>query len=174
MSLIQLTPDEKILKVVHRHIFSFFGDIFAVIVMFVVPIILFIIYAIVPHESLAPLFEGNPTIGILFLIVTWFIFAWLFVWWRWTDHFLDVLVITDKRLFEVKQNGFFDREVSTFGLNKIQNIKTTQAGIIASMLNYGDIFIETAGESDNLDITMVPDPSGLKKFINGLQDYTHS
>jgi uncharacterized membrane protein YdbT with pleckstrin-like domain len=171
MPVIQLTQDETVLRVVHKHIFSFFGDFFAIGMFILGPIILFILYFIIPHDFLAPYFAGNPTTAILFFVVTWILFAWMFAWWRWTDHFLDVIIITNKRLFEVKQHGFFRREVATFGIDRIQNIKVSQSGIIASALNFGDVFVETAGEADNLDMKMIPNPSALKLFIHELQDF---
>lgn len=174
MPIVQLTQDETILRTVHKHPFSFFGDLLAIVIFLIMPVIFAIVLIFVPKDFTDKFFTGDTNVGILFIAATWLLFAWMFAWWRWTDHFLDVMIITNERIFEVKQNGFFNREVASFGIDRIQNIKLSQVGVVASMLNYGDIFIETAGEADNLDIKMVPNPSELKKFINELQDQTKS
>ncbi len=171
MSIIQLTEGENSLKTVHRHIFSFFNDILSIVIFIGMPIVLAILLIITPKEYTDVIFAGDTNSGILFIAATWLLFAWMFAWYRWTDFFLDVMVITDKRIFEIKQNGFFNREVSSFGLDRIENIKVTQIGVLASILNYGDIMIETAGEGENLTFTYIPNPNELKKFISELQDH---
>lgn len=170
MPIIQLTEGENSLKTVHRHIVSFFGDIFSITVFILLPIIFAILLMIVPKEYTDNFFAGDTNVGILLIATAWLLVAWMFAWWRWTDYFLDVMVITDKRIFEVKQNGFFNREVTSFGIDKIENIKVTQTGILSSIFNFGDILVETSSESENLHLTYIPNPNEVKKLIHELQD----
>ncbi len=171
MSIIQLTDGESELKTIHRHPISFLSSFLAIILLIAMPIIFAIFMIFVPKEITDNFFSGDTNVGILFIATTWLLCAWMFAWWKWTDHFLDVIVITNKRIFEVKQNGFFNREITSFSFDKIQNIKVTQAGILSSLLNYGDLLIETAGETENLNLTMMPDPQTVKTYINTLQDH---
>lgn len=171
MPIVQLTEGENQLKTVHRHLISFFGDIFSITIFILLPIIFAVLLLLTPNDFTDSLFAGDTSVGILFVAVTWILIAWLFAWFRWTDYFLDVMVITDKRIFEVKQNGFWNREVTSFGIDRVENIKVTQVGILASLLNYGDILVETASENENLHLTYVPNPNDVKKLINELQDH---
>ncbi len=171
MAIVEITPDETILRIVHRHFFSFVDDALSIVFFFLLPIIFAVVMLyFIPSDTLANIFPENPTIGVIYLSLTGILFAWLYAWWRWTDHFLNVIVISNERIYEVKQRGFFRREVGSFGLDRIQNITTTQKGIIATALNFGDLYIETAGENENLNMLTIPNPSELKQFINELQD----
>jgi membrane protein YdbS with pleckstrin-like domain len=172
MAIVELTPDESILRIVHRHFYSFVDDAFSILLFFALPFVFAIIMIFfVPSSTLDTIFQGNANIGIIYIALTGILFAWMYGWWRWTDHFLNVIVITNERIYEIKQRGFFRREVGSFGLDRIQNITTTQKGIIATAFNFGDLYIETAGENENLNMLTVPNPSELKQFINELQDH---
>lgn len=171
MSVVQLSEGEKILRTIHKHEITFLDDIFAIIIFIALPIIFAFIFIIIPKDYTDNFFSGDTNTGIIFIAVTWLLFAWISAWRRWTNHFLNVIVITDKRIFEVVQKGFFHREITSIGIDKIQNTRVTQSGFLASALNYGDVFIETAGELDNLDLKTIPNPNEVKKFINELQDH---
>ncbi len=171
MAIVQLTEGESELKSIHRHPISFLHNFLAIIMFIAMPIVFAIFMILVSKDITDGFFSGDTNVGILFIAATWLLFAWMFAWWKWTDHFLDVIVITNKRIFEVKQNGFFNREITSFSFDKIQNTRVTQSGLLASLLNYGDLLIETAGETENLSLTMIPDPQTLKTYINELQDH---
>ncbi len=172
MSIVELTPDETILRIVHRHIYSFVDDMFGILLFFALPLIFAVLMIyFVPTSIQQSIFQGNPNIGIIFIALTGALVAWMYAWWRWTDYFLNVIVISNERIYEIKQRGFFRREVGSFGLDRIQNITTTQKGVIATMFNFGDLYIETAGENENLNMLTIPNPSELKQFINELQDH---
>lgn len=171
MAIVDLTPDETILRIVHRHFFSFVDDALSIVFFFALPLIFAIaMLYFVPSETVSAIFPENANVGIIYVALTGILFAWMYGWWRWTDHFLNVIVVSNERIYEIKQRGFFRREVGSFGLDRIQNITTTQKGIIATALNFGDLYIETAGENENLNMLTVPNPSELKQFINELQD----
>ncbi len=170
MAVVKLTDGENELKVIHRHPISFLSGYISIALFVAMPILFAIFFLIIPSDITESLFAGDATVGILFITVTWLLFAWMYGWWRWTDHYLDIIVITDKRIFEIKQNGFFHRETTSFSFDKIQNIKVTQLGVLSTVLNYGDILIETASETENLHLEKIPDPNSVKTYINELQD----
>lgn len=73
--------------------------------------------------------------ALLFLVVYWF--------HAWMGWFYTVYVMTDERLIEIKQRGFFNRKVSEYGLDKIQNINYHISGFQAVLFQYGDIVAQT-------------------------------
>ncbi len=88
----------------------------------------------------------------------------------WTDYYLDVLIITDRRIFDIDQQGLFRRESSSFRIDKIQNITVDQKGIIQTLLDFGTIRLETAGEREDFIASYITNPYEIKKFINEMQD----
>ena len=89
----------------------------------------------------------------------------------WTDYYLDVLIITNTRIFDIEQKGLFRRTSSSFRIDNIQNVTVDQKGIIQTMLNFGTIQLETSGEREDFIAHFITDPYDIKKFINKLQDH---
>lgn len=71
----------------------------------------------------------------VFVLIYWF-YAW--VGWYYTLY-----IVTDQRLIEIKQRGFFNRRVSEYGLDKIQNVNYHIKGLQAVIFGFGDITAQT-------------------------------
>ncbi len=74
-------------------------------------------------------------------------------------------VITNKRLIDVEQFGFFHREVSTLRMEQIQDITVETRGIVATLLNFGNIHVQSAAESREFTIRGIPNPKKIKELI---------
>lgn len=76
----------------------------------------------------------------LFIILVIIAFYWFYNWVGW---YYTVYIVTDERLIEVKQRGFFNRKVSEYGLDKIQNVNYHISGFQAVLFSFGDITAQT-------------------------------
>ncbi len=99
-------------------------------------------------------------------------FVGLLVWMRffavWSDHWLDAWIITNKRIIDIEQHGFFRRQVSSFPLDRIQDVTYEVRGIIAMWLHFGDVRIQTASITSDLVLRQVPFPDLVKEEIASL------
>ena len=118
--------------------------------------------------SLLILLPTAGALAILFALITWIFFFLL-----WIDYYFDVWIITNKRVVNVEQKGLFNREVSELELERIQDITTDVKGVIPTFLNYGDVYVQTAGKTERFDFADVPDPYGIKDIIMNLQKAKH-
>lgn len=64
----------------------------------------------------------------------------------WFDYYLDVWIVTNQRIIDVEQIGMFQREVSEFMLNRVQDVTVEIPSFIATLLHYGNLKVHTAGE----------------------------
>ena len=161
--MIQLYEDEKIIKIVRRHWFVVAIDALVFLILAIVP--LFIITTI-----LNTLTKGGGTLLygplIAFFYVVWLQFTWntLAVTWT-TNYYLDVVLITNRRLLKIEQLGLFARDVAEMRLEKIQDIRVDVLGLFSSLLNFGDLKVQTAGEEEQFVIYNVPNPNEIKNII---------
>lgn len=167
--MIEIDQNEQMLRVVHRHWFVLLSDIFILLFSLAIPVILLILLNILPITKIFS-FSGSSFEAGGFFFSSWLLIIWMIAWKMWTTYYLDVLVITDKRIFDINQQGFFHRESGSFRIDRIQNITVDQEGIIQTLLNFGTIKIETAGENEDFMAEYITDPYAIKKFINELQD----
>ena len=89
----------------------------------------------------------------------------------WTHYYLDLWIITDRRIIVVDQVHFFNRKVSSFRLERLQDIKVSINGIIPTFLNFGTILAQTASDAEsNFMSNGLPDPRGLQSTIQKATD----
>lgn len=80
------------------------------------------------------------------------------------------MLLTDKHLIIVAQNGLFSRTVAQLSLLRVQDVKAIRVGVLATILNYGTIEIETAGEVENFRFYLAPKPQELADLCLAVHD----
>lgn len=83
----------------------------------------------------------------------------------WIDYFFDVWIITNERIINIEQKGLFVRTVSELKFSRIQDVTSEVSGMIPTILNFGDVKIQTASEEDMFLFRHVPDPYHIKDVI---------
>jgi len=159
--MLELDQDEILIKVFRKHIFHFLTQIFGLIIIALLPLVA---YPFV--ESF--LFPDSPARFAYFSLFIYFMF--LMVLWNigfviWTDYYLDMWILTDKRLIDVEQKGLFSREVSSLRLDRIQDIKLQVSGFIQTFMGMGSVYVQTAGSEKEFVIRNAKHPEQAKDMI---------
>ncbi len=165
--MIDINPDEKIILKVRRHWFTLVPQIFSMSVMSVLPLGFYFVFLANASFLVIP---GDPAYFLLAIEPMWILFVWILFCKFWLNYYLDVWVVTDKRVIDIKQNGFFNREVSTMRLEKIQDITVSVKGILKSLLKFGEIRVQSAGEMEEFVMNNIADPYHVKEIIIKLSD----
>lgn len=158
-------PNEQIILMVRRHWFNILEQFFVVFLMILLLLgswfILPIFFPNIIASSLNVIFNF---LRDLFGMLIWIVFFLI-----WIDYYFDVWIITDRRVVNIEQKGLFNRQVSELNLARIQDVTTEVTGVIPTTLNYGNVFIQTAGENPRFIFRQVPDPYGIKDVLMNLQ-----
>jgi hypothetical protein len=163
---VKLEDNEEIILIVRRHWFSLAIEAFTDLFIFLMTVL-----AVVAFDSV---FLKHVEIGAVSLSSFFLSFVALLLWMRffgaWSDHWLDAWIVTNRRIIDIEQHGFFHREVSSFSLNRIQDITYTVSGIIPTWLHFGDVRIQTASISDDFIMRQIPFPEDVKEGIVRIVD----
>lgn len=108
--------------------------------------------------------SSKVSMGLMFLF-SWFLLMWIGAFIIWTDYFLDVLIVTNKRIINIEQKALFSREIASLRLDKIQDITIDINGVLATFLSFGNIRIQTAGEQEEFLVRFIKNPESLKSTI---------
>lgn len=107
----------------------------------------------------------------VFFYAAWLLFFWMLAFNIWTQHYLDILVLTNERVIVIDQKGLFFRNVASFRLERLQDIYVEVNGLIATFFDYGTVHAETAGHGDEeFRALYVPRPRDLKALILNAAD----
>ena len=100
----------------------------------------------------AMLFWSSSYSGLFLLICTVISFAIFFR--AFYDYNQSMLVITNQRVINVGQNGFWKRKITETDFEKIQDVASETSGIWRTMFKYGNLIIRTAGASQGTEIVV--------------------
>lgn len=153
--------NEIILSVIHRHWFDI-ATHFILIILFA-SIIGGVFFALPSVDTRDGIF-AYPAL-LLFLENTFLLFLWMYSFLIWIDYYFDVWIITNERVINIEQKGLFVRVVSELKFSRIQDVTSEVRGMIPTILNFGDVKIQTAAEEDFFLFRQVPDPYHVKDVI---------
>lgn len=173
---IKLESDETVIRVVRKHWFILFAFTISDLLLALLPLIGYWIFsALVGGINFALIGLGDVAFGsggtLWFFYLAWLLLVWMHYTNHLTDYYLDLWAITDRRIIAIDQKGYFRRHLSSFRLERLQDMNIEVYGIIPTLLNYGSIEAQTAGSSnEDFKAFTMPDPRGLKALIIRLAD----
>ena len=104
---------------------------------------------------------------VAFLI--WYLITMAFSLENFLSWYFNVYIITDERVIDIDFLNLIYKEVSDANIDKIQDITYKMGGVARTMFNYGDVFIQTAGEIPNFEFAAVPKPDRVVKILEELR-----
>ncbi len=152
-------PYENVSLLLYRHWITIAMTMIGLILALFLPLALYFI-----AQSF---FAGYYNVESIF----WFCYAiYILLWWfalfySLTMYFLDTWIVSDHRVIDSRQHGFFKRNVSELNLAKIQDISVEIKGLIPTFLDYGNLEIQTAGAETKFMFEQIPHPNHVKDVI---------
>jgi hypothetical protein len=162
---IQLESDEEVLRVVRCHWFYIGMHAFSLIIFSLLPIaFVYFVADKVPQELGETVRFYIP--HLLFLYTAWLLVMWMILASLWTDYYLDIWCITNKRIIKVDQVALFRRKTGSFRLERMQDVNVEVNGIIATLLDYGTVHVQTASaDVEEFKASFLPKPQEVKSVI---------
>lgn len=150
-----LASNERILHVLRKHPFVFLATaIRGVATMLLLPIVFLIAVPSLQGEDLSPVMQ----VSIPLVLSLAELYLWLFLFIHWLEYYLDIWIITDRRLINIDQRRLFSRVVSEVPLEKIQDCSSEVVGIVRTLFHFGDIDVQTAAEEKKFTFKNIPNP----------------
>lgn len=88
-------------------------------------------------------------------------------------YILDVWIVTNQRIIDSTQRGFFNRVVSELHVSRIQDVSVSTSGLIQTMFKFGDLQVQTAGTEEKFKFIQIPNPEDVKDEIAKLIEVKH-
>jgi len=155
-------PDEKLIQVVRK-------DFFILLKKVMLSLLLVVLYL----GLMFFFFNANPNIlnhQIYYPLVVlatsgYALFVTLFFFVSFIDYYLDVCVITSERIIDIRQDGLFARTISELKIDKIQDVTSSVVGVIPTILRYGKVEVQTAGEKSQFIFEDISGPESVRDTI---------
>ena len=154
--------NEKVILVVRKHILTLLGHAIQLMIFTILPVLFYVI--VVPY--IFPVFLESPYNRVfLLLAIIYYGFIWIIGFIVWVDYYLDIWIITNQRLLNIEQIGFFNRVVSELDLKMIQDITSSVHGLFPTLFGFGNIQIQTAAEEKRFELKSIAHPVTIRRKI---------
>jgi hypothetical protein len=151
-----LDPGEKIIERVNRYWADLIGVVVASAAITIMA--LFGVYVYARFRDQFPfLTPGLVTLIVMIMltVVALMLFSAVYV------YQYNYLLVTNFHLIKVQQVGLFARQTAELGLGNIEDVRGGRSGVLATILDYGDIEIQSAGASEQFIIRTMHHPQVL-------------
>ena len=154
-------PNEKIVLAVREHWFRLFSKIALIAVLSLIPFIVRLLLFETDVLRLTPTIDSVITVFsnvyYLGLLVALFIVFVL--------YYLNLHVVSEERIVDIDQVGLLFHEVSELNIETIEDVTSQTKGLIGNVLDYGTVFIQTAGATERFEFENVSNPANIAKII---------
>jgi len=154
---------EKVNLLQRRHALSFLPYALFTLAMIIIPLIILIILI-----NTGFLVFSDPALDYKILIVVssaYLLFCLGFTLVAWMNYYLDIYIVTDRRIIDVNQEGLLARDLAAIDLVDVEDVKASVQGLLSTFFNYGNVYVQTAADVQNVEFRHVPDPYTLARQI---------
>ena len=152
----ELNEGEELITILRKHRITLSWFFLKIIIVFALATVFF---NFAPNEKWA----AQVFLIWIFLGFIYF-FRGIFIW------LLDCYIITNEKIIDIDQRGFFQRIVTEVAYGKIQNAFYEIKGPLATFFNYGNIKIQITQNKGMLLIKQIPDPKKIQNIIITFQE----
>ncbi len=155
-----MQPDEELILMARKHWFVLFRDSVGLLFAGFLPLIMGSVFLALTNA---------PT--QLFGLVAFGSFVWLTLVaialaHSCTSFYLDLWIVTSKRIVYIEQVRLFSRETTTVRIERIQDATVVYHNFVETMLNFGTLRIQSAGATaDDLEVYGIPNPEEAKQRV---------
>jgi len=153
---------ESLVIFLRRHWISLFTQI---VPIFSITLLILLAYFFVNF------FDLKQTMGefgwqmVDFIVALSCLLLWVLFFVVFLDYYLDVWIVTNERIIDIRQKGLFRREISELPLDNVQDLTTEIIGIIPTLYDFGDLYIQTAGKRERFVFLSIPHPERIRDVI---------
>lgn len=156
--------NEVILLFLRGHFITNLPWILIAIIFSLIPVVFIVLNARFLLLTAIQIPMQFATILILFyyLILLSYVFINFLTW------FYNVFLVTNERIVDIDYSSIVIHNVAETKVDRIEDVHYTQSGFIRTLLNFGDVFIQTAGAERVFEALAVPKPREATKIIADL------
>jgi len=149
-------PKERILLILRAHPITNLGWLLSGTVLILLPLVFGNYLASANLKPNQELFITLFYYGLIFAYLLNKFYFWYFA----------IGVVTNRKIIDVDVNNLLNSNTTATTVAKVEEVEKRSLGIAASIFNYGDVYIQTAGETPNVEFLKIPEPAKVVKIIN--------
>jgi len=159
---ISLSSQESLVAEITRHRFVLWRAYALAALGFLVPAVMAVFWL---KQDLAGAQFSLSRALVIAALALWALVWVSYVFLIYTDYQLDRWFVTDHRLIDVDQKSLFDRRVSSLHFDDIQDVTVSVSGVVASLVGFGLVRVQTAGTDHEFELKMAANPERARDIL---------
>ena len=160
--LISTKNYEKIVAKVRRHFITYVPTLLFFVILLLIPLV---VYWMIQNLFPTILSNNVPYTLAVLLASVYYLSIMLFLYTSFIEFYLDLHIITNDRMVDIDQITLFARKIAEVDLYQIQDVSSEVRGFFASIFNYGNVQIQTAGSIPKFIMEDVPRPHDIRRVL---------
>lgn len=156
-------PDEEVLLFVRKDFITNVPWIVIGGLLLVIPLVLSPILTSIHLQNFF-----LPARYILFFTLFYYLIVGAYIFVNFITWFFNIGLVTNIRVVDVDFSNLVYKNVAATKIDLIQDVSFSQIGVLRTVFDYGDVFIQTAGTLDNFTFEAVPRPNDVVHIIEEL------
>jgi|SRR3989338_1326266 len=104
--------------------------------------------------------------GVYIFFYCLIVFSYVFI--NFLHWFYNIFLVTTERIVDVDYSDIVMHNIASTNLNHIEDVNYTQSGFIPTLFNYGNLFVQTAGNERNFEALSISKPREATHIIGNL------
>ncbi|MBI2039670.1 PH domain-containing protein [Candidatus Microgenomates bacterium] len=152
--------DEKILLLLRAHPITNLSWIIPAILLFLIPFFL-------PRVSQAVGFDLSllPETFLILILIINYLLVLVVVFEGFLFWYFNVYIVTDKNIVDIDFHSLLFKNIDMAPLRNVEDTSSSMGGILQTIFHFGNVFVQTAGATKNIDFIDVPLPHKVADFI---------
>ena len=160
-----LQEDESVLLFARRHWIFFYSQL-ALIVLAGVVATAGVIIVVASTFG----FDGFVGKAVGVTLIVWALYWGVRAYFHWYRYQNDIWAVTNQRLVDSIKNNWFHHQMASADLVDVEDIRVVKSGVLNTLLNFGDVRCQTAGEVPNFVLDGIPDPAKTLAVVDAARD----
>jgi hypothetical protein len=156
--------DEKILYVIRKSLWAIVPNLIFVMVLTIAPIFFFSYL----HSLNIKLDLGIKPGFITSLNIFWYLFTFGYLFQLFVNWYFNVFIITSKKIVDFDVRGLTYKNTSETALRNVEDVTSRVVGTLGTVLNIGEVSVQTAGEEREFEFEKMDNPSEIRDIISDL------
>ena len=154
--------DEEVILLVRRALITNVPWIITTLILILIPLVIFI-----ASELFSPFFKISASTQLVMLLF-YYLAIIGFILVEFTIWYFNVGLVTNRRIIDLDVSGILFKHSAETRLELIEDVSYSQVGSVRSILNYGDVHMQTAGTISNFEFDRTPEPARVVRIIGSM------
>lgn len=98
-------------------------------------------------------------------IIIWYGLVGSFIFMNFLSWYFNVYIVTNERVVDVDFYNLTYKKIASAQLNRVQDVTIRSGGVIRTLFNFADVYIQTAGTEPNFVFEAVPNSDVVAREI---------